>query len=132
MIGFFQIVLIVIMFTTILVWAVLITFLWWELLQLKKIRQEMEELPAKLSEALKFMKDTDEVSHDLKEEIAPMIMGAGSDLKIAADDMRTSMDTILKSLKEIPAWVNQLIAAIDMKLESKVSKIEKTIKELKG
>ncbi|MEW6096376.1 MAG: hypothetical protein AB1567_07620 [bacterium] len=132
MIGFLEITLIVLMFVTILVWAVLITFLWWELLQLKKIRQEMEELPDKLSEALKFMEDTGGVSTNLKEEIVPMIMGASGDLKIAADDMRTSMDTILKSLKEVPAWVNQLVAAIDMKLEKRVSKIEKAIQELKG
>jgi len=132
MVGFLEVSLIVLMFVTILVWAVLITFLWWELLQLKRIRQEMEELPAKLSEALKFIEETDGVSHELKEEITPMIMGAGSDLKIAADDMRTSIETILKSLKETPVWVTQLITAIDMKIESRISKIEKGIKELKG
>lgn len=128
MIGLLEITLIVIMFVTILVWAVLITFLWWELLQLKKIRQEMEELPPKLSEALKFMENTGEVSHDLKEEIVPMIMGASSDLKIAADDMRSFIDTILKALKETPPWVNQLVAAIDMKLENRLSKIEKAVR----
>jgi cell division protein FtsL len=132
MIGFLEVTLVVLMFTTILVWAVLITFLWWELLQLKKIRQEMEELPTKLSEALKLMEDTGSFSNDLKEEIVPMIMGASSDLKIAADDMRSSIDTISKALKEAPAWVNQLVAAIDMKLESRLSKIEKVINELKG
>jgi hypothetical protein len=132
MIGFLEVTLIVLMFATILVWAVLITFLWWELLQLKRIRQEMEELPTKLSEALKLMENTGSFSTDLKEEIVPMIMGASSDLKIAADDMRSSIDTISKALKEAPAWVNQLVAAIDMKLESRLSKIEKAISELKG
>ncbi len=125
MVGFLEIVLIVLMFVTILVWAVLITFLWWELLQLKKIRQEMEELPTKLSDALKFMEDTEGVSNDLKKEIVPMIMGASSDLKIASDDMRTSMDIILKSLKETPIWVNQLVAAIDIKLEKRLNKLTK-------
>lgn len=128
MVGFLEIILIVLMVTTILVWTVLITFLWWELLQLKKIRQEMEELPTKLSAAVNFMENTETASNDLKNEIVPMIMGAGSDLKIASDDMRTSIDTILKSLKETPAWVNQLVSVMDIKL----SKIEKTIGELKG
>jgi len=119
------------MFVTILFWAVLITFLWWELLQLKKIRQEMEELPSKSTEALKFMEDTGVVSKELKEEIVPMIMGAASDLKIASDDMRTSVNTILKAQKEVPPWVNQLVTAIDIKLEKSVSKIEKAIQELR-
>jgi len=131
MIGMLEVTLVVVMFVTILVWAVLITFLWWELLQLKRIRQEMEELPTKLSEALKFIEDTGGISRELKEEVLPMIMGAGSDLKIAADDMRTSIETILKSFKETPNWVTQLIAVIEMKLESKIGKIEKAIKELK-
>lgn len=132
MVGFLEILLLVLMFATILVWAVLITFLWWELIQLKKIRQEMEELPTKLSDALKFMEGAGGFSTELKDEIVPMIMGASSDLRIASDDTRTSIDTILKSLKETPDWVNQLVSAIDIKLEARISKIEKVIKELKG
>ncbi|MEW6607465.1 MAG: hypothetical protein AB1414_08435 [bacterium] len=130
MVGFLEITLVVLLFATILVWAILITFLWWELLQLKKIRQEMEELPTKLSEALRFMEDADGISNNMKEEVMPMIMGASSDLKIVADDMRTSMETIVKSLKDPPPWLNQLVAAIDMKLENKLGKVEKGISEL--
>jgi uncharacterized protein Yka (UPF0111/DUF47 family) len=132
MVGFLEIILLVLMFATILVWVVLITFLWWELIQLKKIRQEMEELPTKLSDALKFMEGAGGFSTELKDEIVPMIMGASSDLKIVSDDMRSSIDTILKSVKETPELVNQLFTAIDIKLEAKMSKIEKAIKELKG
>ncbi|MFH1563668.1 MAG: hypothetical protein ABIF11_09705 [Nitrospirota bacterium] len=132
MVAFSEILLLVLMFATILVWAVLITFLWWELIQLKKIRQEMEELPTKLSAALKFMEGAGGFSNELKDEIVPMIMGASSDLRIASDDTRTSIDTIVRSLKETPAWVNQLVTAIDIKIEGRISKIEKVIMDLKG
>ncbi len=132
MVEFLEVLLLVLMFTTILVWAVLITFLWWELIQLKKIRQEMEELPTRLSEALKVMEGAGGFSDNLKDEIVPMIMGASSDLKIAADDTRTSIDTILKALKEPPAWLNQLVSAIDLRLEARINKVEKVIMELKG
>ena len=132
MVGFIEILLLVLMLATILFWAVLITFLWWELIQLKKIRQEMEELPTKLSDALKFMEGADGFSNELKDEIVPMIMGASSDLRIASDDTRTSIDTILKSLKEPPPWINQLVSIIDLKFAARISKIEEVVKELKG
>lgn len=131
MVGFVEVSLIVLMLASVLVWVVLITFLWWELLQFKRIRCEMEELPQKLAQALKFIEDTGGVSNNLKEEVVPMIMGACSDLKVTAEDMRGSVDTILQSLKTTPHWVDGLVTGINMNFNEKINSIEKSIQELK-
>lgn len=114
------IMLITTMAVTVGVWIVLITFLWLELSQLKKIRIELGDLPLKLTEAITFIEGAGSISNEMKESVLPTFLETASEVKIVKDDLKGSLDTLKEELKGKPAWFDLLITTLEARFEKKL------------
>lgn len=120
------------------IWGLMITFFWWELIQLRKVRYNMSEYPDKLDKAIDFMEKIGKVTNELKEEVLPIITSSTGDIRVLGTDLKVAMDELIKlskSMRDKPPWydalLNALIKEIDNKFEVRLKQVETAIRRLR-
>jgi len=115
-------------------WGLMVTFFWWELIQLRKVRHYMSTYPDKLYEAIEFMEKVGEVSNELKRETLPTITAATGDVRMLGGDIKAALNELIK-LTELartkPAWVETVISAVDARFEARLKQVAETIRRLR-
>ena len=115
-------------------WGLMVTFFWWELIQLRKVRHYMSTYPDKLYEAIAFMEKVGEVSNELKRETLPTITAVTGDVRMLGGDIKAALNELIK-LTELartkPAWVETVISAVDARFEARLKQVAETIRRLR-
>ncbi|MBI4753232.1 hypothetical protein HY793_02515 [Candidatus Desantisbacteria bacterium] len=115
-------------------WGLMVTFFWWELIQLRKVRHYMSTYPDKLHEAIEFMEKVGEVSNELKRETLPTITAATGDVRMLGGDIKAALNELIK-LTELartkPAWVETVINTVDARFDARLKQVAETIRRLR-
>ncbi|MBU0701923.1 hypothetical protein KKE26_11650 [bacterium] len=116
------------------VWGLMITFFWWELIQLRKVRHYMSTYPDKLHEAIEFIEKVGDVKNELKRETLPAIAAITGDVRMLGNDIKAALNELIK-LAELartkPIWVETVINAVDARFEARLKQVAETIKRLR-
>lgn len=107
------------------IWIVMLTFLWWELIQLRKIRTELSQLPGKLSEAVGLMDNVTSFSQELRDQVLPEFIKTTSEVKLSQENAQSLLET---KLKEKPPWFDFLVGTLETRIEKGLKRLEDEIK----
>ena len=117
-----------------LVWGLMITFFWWELIQLRKVRHYMSTYPDKLHEALDFIEKVGDVTNEMKRETLPAITAITKDVRMLGKDIKVALDELIR-LTELsrtkPAWTETVISTVDARFEARLKQVAEAIRRLR-
>ncbi len=116
------------------VWGLMITFFWWELIQLRKVRHYMSTYPDKLHEALDFIEKVGDVTNELKRDTLPAITVITKDVRMLGKDIKAALDELIR-LTELtrtkPLWTETVISTVDARFEARLKQVAEAIRRLR-
>ncbi len=116
------------------VWGLMITFFWWELIQLRKVRHYMSTYPDKLHEALDFIEKVGDVTNEMKRETLPAITAITGDVRMLGRDIKSALDELIK-LTELartkPIWIETITSAVDARFDARLKQVTEAIRKLR-